>query len=112
MIMIAPLTLYLVCSQDKVIWCAVPAVILFAFVSGVILDHLYVQLLSVLNMLWALQNIHDRVMALGFDESQVDLYTMDSQYSLGNGVIVQVTGALGYKVGLVQTSAPQPVLLP
>lgn len=38
-------------------------------------------------------------MALGFDESQVDLYTMDSQYSLGNGVIVQVTGALGYKVG-------------
>ncbi|KAK9810944.1 hypothetical protein WJX73_010835 [Symbiochloris irregularis] len=43
------------------------------------------------------KNIHDRVMALGFDESQVDLYTMDSQYSLGHGVIVQVTGALGYK---------------
>ena len=51
-----------------------------------------------------MQNIHDRVMSLAFDDAHVDLFTMDSQYSLGQGVIVQVTGSLQYKVQVLHRS--------
>ncbi|KAK9811534.1 hypothetical protein WJX72_005492 [[Myrmecia] bisecta] len=40
------------------------------------------------------KNIHDKVMSLGLEEAIPQLYSVDAQSSLQNGVIVQVTGTL------------------
>lgn len=60
----------------------------------------------------AAQSIHDRVLALGFDTCNVDLFSVDSQFSQESpnaprgvpdprGVMVLVTGALTFQVAVV-----------
>ena len=39
-------------------------------------------------------------MSLGFEEAITEIWSVDSQYSMGDGVIVQVTGSLQCKVEL------------
>jgi Nuclear transport factor 2 (NTF2) domain len=41
-----------------------------------------------------LQKIHEKVMSLGYQDAVTEIYSVDSQYSLNDGVIVQVTGSL------------------
>ena len=40
-------------------------------------------------------------MSLGFEEAITEIWSVDSQYSMGDGVIVQVTGSLQCKVELI-----------
>jgi Nuclear transport factor 2 (NTF2) domain len=40
------------------------------------------------------QKIHEKVMSLGYQDAVTEIYSVDSQYSLQDGVIVQVTGSL------------------
>jgi len=40
------------------------------------------------------RGIHAKVMSLGYDEYKAEIHSVDSQYSLNGGVLVQVTGAL------------------
>lgn len=44
--------------------------------------------------------IHDKVMSLGYDECKAQIHSVDSQYSLKGGVIVQVTGTLSNHASL------------
>ncbi len=46
------------------------------------------------------QKIHDKVMSLGYQDAVTEIYSVDSQYSLNDGVIVQVTGSLRCTVSL------------
>jgi Nuclear transport factor 2 (NTF2) domain len=70
-----------------------------------------------------LQNIHEKVMALGFEEALTEVLSVDSQYSANDGVIILVTGNLQSKVSTASLSgqgerldgegahsAPQPAL--
>ena len=45
-------------------------------------------------LICVLQNIHDKVMSLNYQDAVTEIYSVDSQYSLSEGVIVQVTGSL------------------
>lgn len=44
------------------------------------------------------QNIHEKVLELDFEEAVTEIWSVDSQYSTHDGVIVQVTGSLQCKV--------------
>lgn len=46
------------------------------------------------------QKIHDKVMSLEYQDAVTEIYSVDSQYSLNDGVIVQVTGSLRCTVSL------------
>lgn len=43
------------------------------------------------------RGIHAKVMSLGYEEYKAEIHSVDSQYSLSGGVLVQVTGALANK---------------
>ncbi|EFN50901.1 hypothetical protein CHLNCDRAFT_141731 [Chlorella variabilis] len=45
------------------------------------------------------KTIHDLVMELGYEDTSTEIYTVDSQYSLGGGVVVQVTGIMQHPAG-------------
>lgn len=45
-----------------------------------------------------LQHISERVQAMGFQEATTEIWSVDSQYSKDNGVMVLVTGSLQCKV--------------
>ena len=47
------------------------------------------------------QKIHDKVMSLEYQDAVTEIYSVDSQYSLNDGVIVQVTGSLRCTVSLL-----------
>ncbi|PSC67396.1 G3BP isoform X1 [Micractinium conductrix] len=53
------------------------------------------------------KTIHELVMELGYEDTRTEIHTIDSQYSLGGGVVVQVTGVMqrppGAKRPFVQT---------
>lgn len=49
-----------------------------------------------------LQKIHEKVMSLGYQDAVTEIYSVDSQYSLQDGVIVQVTGSLRCTVSRFQ----------
>ena len=48
-----------------------------------------------------MQHISDRVQAMGFQEATTEIWSVDSQYSKDNGVIVLVTGSLQCKASTV-----------
>jgi hypothetical protein len=43
------------------------------------------------------RDIHNKVMSMGYDETQADIKSIDASHTLGGGVLVQVTGALRRK---------------
>lgn len=49
--------------------------------------------------------IQETVMNLNFEDTMTEIYSVDSQYSLSGGVVVQVTGALQNKEGLKRAFA-------
>lgn len=47
---------------------------------------------------YLMQSINERVSAMGFQEATTEIWSVDSQYSKDNGVMVLVTGSLQCKV--------------
>ncbi len=56
------------------------------------------------------QSINEKVLELGFEEAVTEIWSVDSQYSAENGVIVQVTGCQQCKArpGPARTPGPRP----
>lgn len=53
-----------------------------------------------------MQGISDRVLAMGFEEAVTEIWSVDSQYSQNNGVMVMVTGSLQCKVSPSEICQP------
>jgi hypothetical protein len=65
-------------------------------VHGVLASDLHfgLSLSDVAHTLWPMQNIHEKMMTLEYQDADAVTLSVDAQYSLQQGVIVQVTGYL------------------